>query len=151
MFDNFSKNSRIWVYPSNRCLNTDDQKVIRKHLDEFIGNWNAHGSPIKGGYEIYQNHFIVLAADEDQSTVSGCSIDSSVKCIKAIGNELNIDFFNRLIILTEKDMQINRVSFYNLSHDSATYVFDTSVSNLDDYRKKFKILTGDYLNRFMLK
>jgi hypothetical protein len=151
MFDNFSKNSRIWVYPSNRLLNTEDQKVIRKRLDEFIANWNAHGSPINGAYEIYLNHFIVLAADENQSTVSGCSIDSSVKCIKAIGNELNIDFFNRLMILTEKDRQINRVSFDNLSDDSETYVFDTSVSNLDDYRKKFKILIGDYLNRFMLK
>ncbi len=149
MFDNFSNNSRIWVYPSNRCLNNGDQKVIRKHLDEFIGNWNAHGSPINGAYEIYQNNFIVLGADDNQATVSGCSIDSSVKCIKSIGKELNIDFFNRLMILTEKDEQINRVSFNNLSHDSGTYVFDTSVSNLDDFRKKFKILTGEYLNRFM--
>jgi hypothetical protein len=151
MFDNFSKNSRIWVYPSNRFLNSNDQKVIRKHLDEFIGNWNAHGSQIKGSYEIYQNHFIVLAADENQATVSGCSIDSSVKCIKAIGNELNIDYFNRLMILTEKEGQINRVSFDNLSHESATHVYDTSVSNLDDFRTKFKIVIGDYLNRFMLK
>ncbi len=151
MFDNFPENSKVWVYPSSRILNIEDELVIKRHLNEFILGWNAHGLTIKGSYEIYKQNFIVLVADQDYSTVSGCSIDSSVKCIKAIGNELNVDFFNRLLLITEKEGELKRVSFPNLSEESATYVYDTGVSNLSDLRVKFKVSVSEYLISFMVK
>ena len=151
MFENFSDQSRVWVYPSSRILNQDDRQVICKYLDDFIVKWNAHGVSIKGSYEIFDNNFIVLIADEEKATASGCSIDSSVKCIKSIGSQLNIDFFNRLSIIVEKDNKIQRVSFVDLSSETSDYVFDTSVSRLSELRNGFKIPTQDYLNRLVLK
>jgi hypothetical protein len=81
MFENFSDQSRVWVYPSSRVLNDVDKISIGKQLDNFLSNWNAHGTPIKGDYAIFEDNFIVLIADESFSKASGCSIDSSVKCI----------------------------------------------------------------------
>jgi hypothetical protein len=151
MFDKFSENSKVWIYPSNRILSTDDEKVIRKHLEEFTKKWNAHGSPVKGTFEIYKSNFIVLVADETQSAVSGCSIDSSVKTVKTIGNELKIDFFNRLLIVIEKDGEIKRVTLDNISNEIGAFIYDTSVSNLYDFRTKFKIPQEVYLERFIVK
>ena len=151
MFDSFSENSRVWVYTSNRFINTDDEIVIRKHLEDFVSNWNAHGALIKGTYKIYKDYFIVLVADENRTQVSGCSIDSSVKCIKAIGNALNIDFFNRLSLVTENEGEMKRVLLHDLNHESVSFVYDTSVANLADFKTKFKVAKEDYLKRFMVK
>ena len=151
MFDDFSENSKVWIYPSNRTLSVEDEKVIRKYLEEFTRNWTAHESPVKGTFEIYKSNFIVLVADDTQSAVSGCSIDSSVKIVKAIGNELKIDFFNRLQIVIEKDTDIKRVTLDNLSNEAGTFIYDTSVSNLYDFRTKFKIPQEVYLKRFIVR
>ncbi len=151
MFDSFSENSKVWVYSSNRLINTDDEIIIRKHLDEFISNWNAHGSLVKGTYKIFNDYFIVLVADESQTHVSGCSIDSSVKCVKAIGDALNIDFFNRLSLLTENEGEMKHISFHDLNHESVSFVYDTSVDNLFDFKTKFKVPKADYLKRFNVK
>lgn len=116
-----------------------------------MSNWNAHGTPIKGAYSIFANNFIVLIADETYSKASGCSIDSSVKCIKSIGNQLSIDFFNRLTVIIEKDNQIQRVSFGNLTNESSVWVFDTSITKLSEFRTVFKIPVQNYLNKLLVR
>ncbi len=151
MFENFSDQSRVWVYPSSRVLNDEDKISICKQLDTFMSNWNAHGTPIKGAYSIFANNFIVLIADETYSKASGCSIDSSVKCIKSIGNQLSIDFFNRLTVIIEKDNQIQRVSFGNLTNESSVWVFDTSITKLSEFRTVFKIPVQNYLNKLLVR
>ena len=54
---------------------------------------------------LYKNRFLILAVDESQASASGCSIDSSVKFVKAMESELGTDFFNRmnLVILNAKE------------------------------------------------
>lgn len=58
-------------------------------------NWMAHGKPVHGWFEVKYNRFLILFADEEATSVSGCSIDSSVAFVKKIGAELNCDFFDR--------------------------------------------------------
>jgi hypothetical protein len=151
MFENFSDQSRVWVYPSSRALNEQDKIYICEQLDNFILKWNAHGAPIKGSYQIFDNHFIVLVADESHSQVSGCSIDSSVKCLKSIGYQLNIDFFNRLTVIIEKDSQIQRVSFVDLKCDASIWVFDTSISTLAEFKSSFKVPVENYLDKLVVR
>jgi hypothetical protein len=87
--------ARVWVYQSNRILTDLDKQTILTASKQFVSEWAAHGTSLQSDVEIISDYFLVLAVDENIASASGCSIDSSVKFVKAIGKELNIDFFSR--------------------------------------------------------
>lgn len=91
--------SRLWIYQADRELTDAELDRCMQELDVFMGEWNTHGKKLQAGYAIRYNRFIILAVDEDQQYASGCSIDSSVKIMKALSAEFNTDFFNRTTIV----------------------------------------------------
>ena len=72
----------------NQNINLKFTTIQQLHID--LNNTKENSITI----EDFKDKKIVLIADEEKATASGCSIDSSVKCIKSIGSQLNIDFFN---------------------------------------------------------
>ncbi|MCW3464073.1 hypothetical protein [Chitinophaga nivalis] len=94
----FSPASRVWIYQSNRPFNEREIAEINEQLEQFTGQWNAHGAPVKGWGQVIMNQVIVLLADESQTTVSGCSTDSSVRIIKSIERQYEVNMFDRLLL-----------------------------------------------------
>ena len=66
-----------------------------------------------------------------------CSIDSSVRFIKDLGKELNIDFFNRMSILLKKEDEYKRIHFSDMSSHLEYEMFNPMVKTLKDLRDKF--------------
>ena len=97
-FQSLPDDARIWVYMSNRKLSDDELSFMERQLVTLTDQWTAHGTPVLSSYQILNDQFIVLAADERNSNVSGCSIDSSVNRLKQIQGEIKIDFFNRDLV-----------------------------------------------------
>ena len=95
-FEEISPESRVWIYQSNRRLTPAEQVVIRDTMEEFCGRWEAHGTPLRSSFKLDHDYFLILSVDEAWSGASGCSIDGSVKVIKALGQQLGVDFFGRL-------------------------------------------------------
>lgn len=71
---------------------------INEQLLQFTEQWNAHGAPVKGWGRVMLNHVVILIADETDTTVSGCSTDSSVRIIKSIERQYNVNMFDRLLL-----------------------------------------------------
>lgn len=94
----FSPASRVWIYQSNRPFNEQEILEINEQLQQFTAQWNAHGDPVKGWGQVVLNQLIVLIADESQTTVSGCSTDSSVRIIKSIEKQYEVNMFDRLLL-----------------------------------------------------
>jgi hypothetical protein len=94
-FHTLPESSRLWIYQSDKPINPVQQDAISEVLTTFTTNWEVHGKPMHGSFEIIQNHFVILAADEDINAASGCSIDDSVRVMRALGERLSLDFFNR--------------------------------------------------------
>src|SRR5436190_1491261 len=92
---NFSDSSRVWIYQSNRKLETNEALQIESVLGQFVSNWKSHGEIVKGSANLLFEHFIILMADETATGVSGCSTDSSVRIIKEIGEKMNVQLFER--------------------------------------------------------
>jgi len=92
---NFNENSRVWIYQCNRLFTVDEVLQIEELLDEFTRNWLSHGSKVKGHANLFFGQFIILMADEIATGVSGCSTDASVRLIKNIEQDYNVDLFNR--------------------------------------------------------
>jgi hypothetical protein len=90
--------SRVWVYQSSRLFTISEAFLIEDKLNEFVGSWNSHGSPVKGYAILFFGQFIILIADETASGVSGCSTDSSVRLIKEMENTFNVQLFDRQLL-----------------------------------------------------
>jgi hypothetical protein len=95
-WQNLPDDARVWVYQSNRILTTEEIKFIESEAQNFVQSWNSHGKDLQAAIEVFNQIHLVVMVDENHSSASGCSIDKSVKFVQAIGEELNIDFFDRL-------------------------------------------------------
>ena len=96
--EDFADNSRVWIYQSSRLFFINEALEIEPMLQDFIKQWNSHGTPVKGYANLFYGRFIVLMADENATGVSGCSTDSSVRLIKAIADKFNVDLFDRQML-----------------------------------------------------
>lgn len=150
----FSPQSRVWVYQSNRRFTDPEVTAIQEKLDDFTRQWAAHGHQLKAKAEIRYNFFIVLIVDQAQADASGCSIDSSVRMIKAIEQEYGVDLFDRfnlaykidgtVLVNTKEDFE-TLVSIRKIT--AATIVFNNLVQTLDEYQHKWELPLGESWHR----
>lgn len=90
-----SENSRVWIYQSDRPFTVVEEQEIQKILNDFIGEWQAHGQALAAMAEIYHHQFIILSVDEQIAGATGCSIDKSVHLMKELESKFNINLFDR--------------------------------------------------------
>jgi hypothetical protein len=93
--DNFSPESKVWVYQSSRLFTLSEALEIESLLNKFSSEWRTHGEEVYAYCNLFFGRFVILMADESHAKVGGCSTDSSVRFIKQIGEKFNVDFFNR--------------------------------------------------------
>jgi len=101
----FNDNSRVWIYQCNRLFILDEALQIEELLEDFTKTWLSHGAKVKGYANLFFGQFIILMADESATGVSGCSTDSSVRLIKNIEQDYNVNLFDRqtlAFVLKEK-------------------------------------------------
>lgn len=93
--ENFDNNSRVWVYQSNRLFTLSEALEIEELINKFTAEWRSHGAEVKAYGNLFFGQFVILMADETQTTVGGCSTDSSQRFIKSLEQKFSVDFFNR--------------------------------------------------------
>ena len=94
----FNDNSRVWIYQSSRAFIEKEELEINEQLYQFYAQWQAHGAPVKGWAKLLFRQFVVIIADETDVEVSGCSTDSSVRVVKSIERQYDVNFFDRMMI-----------------------------------------------------
>jgi hypothetical protein len=94
----FAEDSHVWVYQSNRAFIEKEESEINEQLYQFYNQWQAHGEPVKGWAKLLFRQFIVIIADESNVKASGCSIDSSVRIIKSLERQYDVNFFDRMLL-----------------------------------------------------
>ncbi len=94
--ENFSPSSRVWIYQSNRLFTLSEAMELEEMIGAFCAQWTTHGAKVSAYGNLFFGRFIVLMADETAAAVSGCSTDSSVRLIKDIAANYNVDLFNRM-------------------------------------------------------
>lgn len=119
--------SKVWIYQAERELTYDELDVARPAIYHFVTQWSSHSKDLKAYGNIFHRRFICLFVDESTAGASGCSIDSSVHFIKALGQRLNLDFFNRMIYTYMLDEEIYMVAHQDLhtSYSEGTITDDT--------------------------
>ena len=131
-FDQLPSDARVWIYTSNRKITPSDAALIDRALRDFTHEWAAHGAPLKSSYKILQDHFILLAVDEQAQGPSGCSIDTSVNVIKKIGAETGINFFDRSLVpfIIEDEVVLLRLGDLKQKYNSGVWNGQTATFNI---------------------
>ena len=136
--ENFSLESRVWIYQGSRVLTLSEALELEMHLNQFATNWISHGADVKAYANLFFGQFIVLMADETQTGVSGCSTDSSVRFVKQMGEKFKIDFFDRSMLaffIKDKVQLLPMAQFGyaagNGSINADTLYFNNLIANKD--------------------
>ena len=96
--EEFNDNSRVWIYQCNRLFALSEALEIEELLENFTKSWQSHGAKVTGYANLFFGQFIILMADETATGVSGCSTDSSVRLIKNIEQDYNVNLFERQML-----------------------------------------------------
>jgi hypothetical protein len=124
--ENFHSSSRVWIYQSNRLFFISEALQIEELLNNFLSQWNTHGTPVKGYANLFFGQFIIIMADETAAGVSGCSTDSSVRLIKQVEEIFKVDMFNRQNLAFVVKEKIQTIPLAQLN-----YAFENGFINAD--------------------
>ena len=143
-FEELPESARVWIYQSDRILNSQQINAISEQAKRFCDQWAAHNTPLKSSYKILHDKFIVLAVDEGFNEASGCSIDSSVNFIKSIENQLDLNFFDRTKVAFLIDDNIYTTDLNSIKNEISsgkierkTLTFNLQAQNIFEFQEKW--------------
>lgn len=113
----FDDTSRAWVYQCHRAFTISEAIEIEELLLNFTNSWNSHGTPVKGFANVFFGQFIIFMADETATGVSGCSTDSSVRIVKNIEQDYQVELFNRQLLAFAINERIQCVPLSALNYE----------------------------------
>ena len=157
VFYDLSAESRVWIYQCNRNLTDEEVERLNPTLSQFSKEWVSHNQQLKAAGQILHNRFLVLMVDQTHAGASGCSIDSSVRFITNLGNEIGASFFDRMTFPFRKNEEIlfaSKDEFEQLFADGKindeTIVFDNLVKTKGDLELAWeKPLSESWHKRFV--
>ena len=152
----FPDTSRVWIYQANRSLPSDEIGTVNRKVIDFARLWTSHNLSLRATGALLHDQFLVLVADESNAGASGCSIDSSVRFVKEIGESYSVDFFDRLYFAYLEDETVKRVHRDEMAEayrdgkiNDKTLFFDNLVTNKREFLARWLTPFGDsWMKRF---
>lgn len=150
-FEKIPNTAKIWVYFITQ--NIDYQKIdkLNNLLTDFLNAWTAHQQNLFASFQIIENKILIIAVDEQAAQASGCSIDTSVKTLKLIEQQLGINLLESNLVLFQNNenevfnVYLNEIK-QNIENKTITkdsFLFDRTLTKLEDWQKKGKIKVGE--------
>ena len=153
----FSPESRVWIYTTDRLLTDAEAAVAEQSLQAFTRQWTAHNQALLAKAEVFKNQFVILMVDETRAGASGCSIDKSVHFLEHLGQELGVDFFERMRFAWVENETMHfadRTAFSHLVQESRitgdTPVVNTLAQTKQDLTNKWLLPFGESWHRRLM-
>ncbi len=156
-YTTYPNNAKVWVYQSNQQLDKDEVDYLKVQLDDFISSWESHGKLLKATFEIVHNLFVVLFVDEQGDKMCGTAQDNSIRLMKQLGAELEVDFLNRMTQSYKKGDQVKIVQMNDFSTllanneiDENTIVYNNMVTTKYDFDNYWEVPLKDSWHKQLL-
>ena len=140
-FSQLPDNARVWVFASDRRLDADESRALLHDVDAFLDQWKAHGAPLRNGREWRDSQFLVIGVDPTVEQASGCSIDGLFRSLQQLGTSLGTNLLGGGRVFYRDAEGATRVVPRPKAGsvvEPETPVFDTSLTNAGEYRRKFE-------------
>jgi hypothetical protein len=93
-FEEMPDPARVWVFAAPRALDEGEASRLLARVDDFLTRWHAHGHPVVGARDWRHDRFLLVAADEEATGVSGCSTDSLFRVLKEAEGEVGVSLLD---------------------------------------------------------
>ncbi len=94
--------SRFWCFVADRPWTAEEEPQLVRGLQSLCAGWAAHGEPVYAGFQLVEQRVVALAADEARTAASGCSIDSRMAALRALGEQLSLDWLGRMHVYVDR-------------------------------------------------
>ena len=137
-FPSLPSDARAWVFAATQPVVGSDAEDLLHEIDRFVHGWLAHGQPVVGSCDWRYDHFLLVAADERATGVSGCSIDSLFRSLRGLESRLGISLLDASPVWYRADgghiVAVSRPEFRELVRAAEvgpeTIVFDNTVTTV---------------------
>ena len=145
-FDALPDDARCWIFGASASIDDIDDQRLLAAVDGFLLQWKAHGAPLTASRDWCDEHFLVIAVDQNQEGASGCSIDGLFRTLKGLETAIGASLVEGGLVYFRDPLglvhAVARDDFQLLvKHgevNADTKVFDTTLTILGDYRTKFE-------------
>jgi hypothetical protein len=145
-FDSLPDDSRVWVFAADPPLQDAGAEQLLDDVERFLKGWQAHGEPLRTGYDWRESRFLTIAVDQSTAGASGCSIDGLYRTLRALEPVLGASLVAGGRIFYREPSgavaAVSRETFGDLASAGAirrtTPVFDTTLTALGEWRRKFE-------------
>ncbi|HZH86858.1 MAG TPA: hypothetical protein VFD77_06035 [Brumimicrobium sp.] len=134
LFTQFPDQSKVWLYQSNKALTTAEIATLEEKLLTFVEGWAAHGNSLWATAKVLNPYFAVVAVNDTLVPPSGCSVDASIHRLKEIGEEMGINFFDRMNLTIHEGGELKQIHFSELKNHTDALVFDPLITSLGELR-----------------
>ena len=150
--------ARVWVYQSSRNLTDSEVQKVNQILDYQLQNWAAHGAALSGAVCVLHHRFVIVSVDGSQNMPSGCSIDASTHWLKQIGQQMNLDFFDRSITYLDLNNELQSIEVNKAKKAISeelitpnTLIFNNLVQNIEELNTQWQLPAQEsWLKRFFV-
>jgi len=156
-YQQFPDSARVWVYQSDRPFPEEALADVQKKVQDFAQSWISHDNRLHAFADVWHRRFIILMVDEGMAGASGCSIDSSVRFLKALQAEHGVDLFDRMRFSYRQGEQVFTVPREAFAEkyaageiDDHTLVFDTLITNKADLERSWEKALGQSWHKRMV-
>ena len=145
-FASLPADARVWVFGAASELTEPASARLLVAVDDFLEQWNAHGSPLVCGRELRDGRFLAIGVDQSTAGASGCSIDGLFRTLARLEAELGTTMLGGgRVYYRDAQGRVNgasRVSFAKLLREGEvgldTPAFDTSITSASAWREQFE-------------
>jgi len=149
-FDSLPDSARIWVYGADKSIDPENEKQLLDTVDDFLGRWAAHGSPLHSARRWDDGRFLTIGVDSTREGASGCSIDGLYRALKSIESSIGAHIVTSGLVYYRGKDGVNAVTREEFSNRAAkgeingdTEVFDLSVTSLNEWKSRFRSRAAD--------
>lgn len=156
-YTSISNDAKVWVYPSDRKFYSTEIDEIEKKIKKFAENWKLEDENFKVSYRFLYNRFIILVADDSETTLTNADIDTSVSFILQLQETYKVNLLDKMNVcfkqgeyLQYKELKDFKKLVKNKAVTAKTIIFDNLINNKEDLENYWEIAIEDsWYNRYL--
>ena len=150
-YTSISNDAKVWVYPSDRKFYSTEIDEIEKKIKKFAENWKLDDENFKVSYRFLYNRFIILVADDSETTLTNADIDTSVSFILQLQETYKVNLLDKMNEYVQyKELKDFKKLVKNKAVTAKTIIFDNLINNKEDLENYWEIAIEDsWYNRYL--
>lgn len=156
-FETLPEEAKVWVYPSNRKFYPKEIEEVEARLKFFVENWKKEDEDFKASYRFLYNRFLILIADDENTTLTNIDIDASVSFILELQSVYEIELLDKMNacfkqgeFVQYKELKDFKKLLKNRAVTGKTIIFDNLITTKTDLENNWEIPIEDsWYSRFL--